>query len=121
MKKKIVAILLAVLMLTMLMSGCQKPAADDADTARTFTVGFDAEFPPYGYIDDNGDYDGFDLALAAEVCDRLGWELKLQAIVWDSKDAELESGNIDCIWNGFTKSEERADQYTWTVPYVDNS
>ena len=121
MKKKIVAILLAVLMLTMLMSGCQKPAADDADTARTFTVGFDAEFPLYGYIDDNGDYDGFDLALAAEVCDRLGWELKLQAIVWDSKDAELESGNIDCIWNGFTKSEERADQYTWTVPYVDNS
>ena len=124
MKKKIVAILLAVLMLATLLAGCQQPSSsggNDDTATRTFTVGFDAEFPPYGYIDDNGDYDGFDLALAAEVCERLGWELKLQAIVWDSKDAELKAGNIDCIWNGFTKSPDRVDDYTWSVPYVDNS
>lgn len=119
MKKKIVAVLLAVLMLTTLMAGCQESAEETG--TRTFTVGFDAEFPPYGYIDDNGEYDGFDLALAEEVCNRLGWELELQAIVWDSKDAELEAGNIDCIWNGFTKSPDRAEDYTWSVPYVDNS
>ena len=87
---------------------------------QTFTVGFDAEFPPYGYKDSNGEYVGFDLDLAAEVCARRGWELKKQPIDWDSKDMELNSGAIDCIWNGFT-IDGREDQYTWSVPYVDNS
>ena len=86
----------------------------------TFTVGFDAEFPPYGYMDENWDYTGFDLDLAQEVCDRNGWELVKQPIDWDSKDMELSSGSIDCIWNGFTMNG-REDAYTWSVPYVDNS
>ena len=60
----------------------------------TFTVGFDAEFPPYGYMDDNGDYTGFDLELAEEVCKRNGWELVKQPIDWDAKDAELNSGTL---------------------------
>ena len=85
-----------------------------------FTVGFDAEFPPYGYMDDNGEYTGFDLELAAEVCERRGWELVKQPIDWDSKDMELSSGSISCIWNGFTM-DGREDAYTWSVPYVDNS
>lgn len=85
-----------------------------------FTVGFDAEFPPYGYMDDNGEYTGFDLELAAEVCQRRGWELVKQPIDWDSKDMELSSGSISCIWNGFTM-DGREDAYTWSVPYVDNS
>ena len=88
--------------------------------ATTFTVGFDAEFPPYGYKDDSGEYVGFDLDLAEEVCKRQGWTLKKQPIDWDSKDMELNSGAIDCIWNGFT-IDGREDQYTWSVPYVDNS
>ena len=87
---------------------------------KTFTVGFDAEFPPYGYKDESGEYVGFDLDLAAEVCKRKGWELVKQPIDWDSKDMELESGAIDCIWNGFTLNG-REDKYTWTVPYIDNS
>ena len=86
----------------------------------TFTVGFDAEFPPYGYMDDNGEYVGFDLSLAEEVCKRNGWELVKQPIDWDAKDMELSSGAIDCIWNGFTMNG-REEAYTWTVPYVDNS
>ncbi len=86
----------------------------------TFTVGFDAEFPPYGYMDDNGEYTGFDLELAEEVCRRNGWELVKQPIDWDAKDAELNSGTIDCIWNGFTMNG-REEQYTFTEPYVDNS
>ena len=91
-----------------------------ADTRKTFTVGFDAEFPPYGYQNDNGEYVGFDLSLAEEVCKRNGWTLVKQPIDWDSKDMELESGQIDCIWNGFTING-REDKYTWSVPYVDNS
>ncbi len=83
-------------------------------------VGFDAEYPPYGYMDDNGEYVGFDLDLAQEVCNRNGWELVKQPIDWDSKDMELKSGSIDCIWNGFTITG-REEDYTWTEPYVDNS
>lgn len=93
------------------------PSAGDE---RTFTVGFDAEFPPYGYMDENGGYTGFDLDLAKEVCTRNGWKFVAQPIDWDSKDMELNSGSIDCIWNGFTM-QGREDAYTWSMPYVDNS
>ena len=86
----------------------------------TLVVGFDAEYPPYGYMDDNGDYTGFDLELAEAVCQIEGWELVKTPIDWDSKDMELNSGNIDCIWNGFTM-DGREDSYTFSVPYVDNS
>lgn len=91
-------------------------------TERTeFVVGFDASFPPYGYIDDEtNEYVGFDLDLAAEVCERNDWELVKMPIDWDSKDMELNSGAIDCIWNGFTMNN-REDVYTWSEPYVDNS
>ena len=98
--------------------------ASSAETAtgegRTFTVGFDAEYPPYGYKDESGEYTGFDLELAQEVCDRNGWTLVKQPIDWDSKDMELSTGAIDCIWNGFTMTG-REDDYTFSVPYVDNS
>ncbi len=97
------------------------PAADMLGEDGIFTVGFDQEFPPYGYVDEEtGDFKGFDLALATEVAQRNGWEIKLLPINWDAKDLELESGTIDCIWNGFTY-EGREDGYTWTDPYMDNS
>ena len=116
--KKILALVLVVTMAAGILSGC---GAKKSDEGRTFTLGFDASFPPYGYQDDNGDYVGFDLDLAQEVCTRRGWTLKLQPIDWDSKDMELNSGAIDCIWNGFTLSDDRKDSYTWSDPYVDNS
>ena len=94
--------------------------ADGLATEGKFVVGFDAEYPPYGYMDDNGDYTGFDLELAQAVCDLEGWELVKTPIDWDSKDMELNSGNIDCIWNGFTMNG-REDSYTFSVPYVNNS
>lgn len=87
---------------------------------KTFTVGFDAEYAPYGYMDENGEYVGFDLELAEAVCEMEGWELVKQPISWDSKDFELEAGNIDCIWNGFT-IDGRENDYEWSDPYVDNS
>lgn len=95
-------------------------AADAGSGERTkLIVGFDAEFPPYGFKD--GDtYSGFDLDLAQAVCDYYDWELVKQPIDWDSKDMELSSGTIDCIWNGFTING-REDDYTWSEPYIDNS
>ena len=92
-----------------------------AGEERTFTVGFDAEYPPYGFKDEkSGDYTGFDLEMAEELCRRRGWTLVKQPIDWDSKDMELGSGAIDCIWNGMTFTG-REEEYTWSDPYVDNS
>ncbi|MDE7445157.1 MAG: amino acid ABC transporter substrate-binding protein [Lachnospiraceae bacterium] len=147
--KKFIALFAATAMTMGLLSGCGSSSKEAEETAQEtetanetgteeveteseadgmtqvddkiiFTVGFDAEFPPYGYMDDNGEYTGFDLELAAEVCERRGWELVKQPIDWDSKDMELSSGSISCIWNGFTM-DGREDAYTWSVPYVDNS
>lgn len=96
-------------------------AAKEAEAAGgTFIVGFDQDFPPMGFIGDDGEYTGFDLELAQEVASRLGLEFVAQPIAWDAKDMELESGSIDCIWNGFT-IEGREDDYTWSDPYMDNS
>lgn len=111
--KKCLLALLVVSMFAGLFTACQK-------TKNTFIVGFDAEFPPYGYKDDSGEYVGFDLSLAKEVCSRRGWELVKQPIDWDSKDMELDTGMIDCIWNGFTMNG-REKNYTWSSAYVDNS
>jgi polar amino acid transport system substrate-binding protein len=95
-------------------------AQNTTNDDKTFIVGFDAEFPPYGYKDANGNYTGFDLELAQEVCKRNNWTYEAHPINWDAKDAELDSGSIDCIWNGFTITEDRQDQYTWSNPYFDN-
>jgi ABC-type amino acid transport substrate-binding protein len=93
-----------------------KPVVDK----KTFTVGFDQNFPPYGFVGNDGNFTGFDLDLAAEVAKRNGWEIKYVSIDWTLKDSELASGNIDCIWNGFT-IEGRENQYLWTKPYMDNT
>ncbi|MCI5868490.1 MAG: amino acid ABC transporter substrate-binding protein [Dorea sp.] len=135
MKKRLALILALAMMATTVLAGCgSKEDTSDADEGAktedaqevdgdnddtTFVVGFDAAFPPYGYKDDNGEYVGFDLDLAQEVCDRNGWELVKQPIDWDSKDMEIESGTIDCIWNGFTMNG-REDDYTWSEAYIDN-
>ena len=86
----------------------------------TLIVGFDQDFPPMGFMGDDGEYTGFDLELAQEAAKRLGLEYKPQPIAWDAKDMELESGNIDCIWNGFTMTG-REDGYTWSEPYMEKS
>ena len=125
--KKLLALLLTLAVGAGTLAGCGGTTTEestDADSATsevtTFTVGFDAEYPPYGYKDDNGEYVGFDLDLAQEVCDRNGWELVKQPIDWSSKDMELNSGTVDCLWNGFTMTG-RESEYTFSEPYVDNS
>ena len=91
----------------------------DPATSKKFIVGFDQDFPPMGFVDSNNEYVGFDLDLAKEAASRMGMEFVAQPIAWDSKDMELESGNIDCIWNGFTISG-REDKYTWSEAYMIN-
>ena len=94
-------------------------AATDPATLTTFIVGFDQSYPPYGFVGDDGEFTGFDLDLAAEVCERNGWTLQLEAIDWDAKDTLLNSGAITCIWNGFTM-EGRENDYTFSEPYMLN-
>lgn len=135
MKKRWIAVMMAALMLGLTACGStpaetaegtkeaateEAPAEAGGEEERTtLIVGFDAEFPPYGYVDENGEFAGFDLDLAQEVCNRRGWELVKQPIDWAAKDMELSSGTIDCIWNGFTING-REDDYTWSIPYVNN-
>ena len=100
-------------------SGTEAVGTETAGNGKTFTVGFDASFPPYGY-QENGEYVGFDLDLAQEVCDRNGWEIVKTPIDWDAKNIELNGGSIDCIWNCFTMNG-REDDYTWTPAYINNT
>ncbi len=112
--KKIIVLALSLLM-------CLSLCACGGKTGKqTLVVGFDPEFPPFGFVNENGEYDGFDLAMAKELCARLGWDFKAVAINWDSKDNELATGSISCIWNGFTCTG-RENEYTWSDAYVDNS
>ena len=100
-------------------AGTETAGTEAAGNGKTFTFGFDASFPPYGY-QENGEYVGFDLDLAQEVCDRNGWELVKTPIDWDAKNIELNGGSIDCIWNGFTMNG-REEDYTWTPAYINNT
>ena len=114
--KKTFALLLVISMIaTAVLAGCAK-----GGSGGKFTVGFDQDFPPMGFVGDDGQFTGFDLDLAAEAAKRMGKEIVYQPIAWDSKDAELDAGTIDCIWNGFTISG-REDSYTWSDAYMENS
>lgn len=107
-----------------LITGCGESGKDDSwekvEEKGQFIMGLDDSFPPMGFRDENGAIVGFDVDLAKEVCSRLGVELKLQPINWDAKEQELNSGNIDCIWNGFTITEERKKNVLFTEPYMNN-
>lgn len=98
----------------------QAGGSSSAAATGTLIVGFDQAYPPYGYRGDDGEYTGFDLELAKAVAIREGWELKLEPIDWDAKDALLASGAINCIWNGFTM-DGREDSYTFSEPYMLNA
>lgn len=98
--------------------------SDDSNTENTedtFVVGFNSAFPPFGYPDDNGSYTGFDIDLAKEVCKRNNWTFRAQPIIdWNTKELELNSDEIDCIWSEFTMNG-RENNYTWSEPYFNNT
>ena len=110
--KKIIAMIL-VLMLTL-------SAAAMAE-AYTFKMGFDAEYPPYSYMDDNGNYTGYDVEMCQAVCDILGWNLELVPINWDTKLITLDAGEHDCIWSGLTIDVLDAEAYSISMAYSNNS
>lgn len=122
--------ILALLTLTLLMSfnvfagGAKETKGDtsltDIEKKGVFVLGLDDAFPPMGFRNENNEIVGFDIDLAKEVTSRLNLELKLQPIDWNSKEQELATGNIDCIWNGFTISEERKKVITFSKPYLKN-
>lgn len=113
MKKIVVAVSLILACLTL--SGCSKK-----DTKK-FVLGLDASFPPMGYTEADGSIVGYDIDLAKEVSNRLGLEFVAKPIDWDSKEMELSSGSIDCIWNGFTITEERIKAMSFTPAYLNNA
>lgn len=106
------------------LAGCGAAPAQQGQTPGSefngqFIVGFDQDFPPYGYVGDDGQFTGFDLDLARAVCELEGWSYSPKPIAWDAKDGLLNSGQITCIWNGFT-IESRENDYAFTSAYMEN-
>lgn len=127
----------------LLFAGCSSDGADsgsaDTDAADTnaavssddqslqkvkdsgkFILGLDATFKPMGYTDEQDNIVGFDIDLAEEVCSRMGVELVKQPIDWDTKEQDLEAGNIDCIWNGMSINPSRQEIMNLSDPYMRN-
>ena len=96
------------------------PAEGSGDPNYTFKHGFDLDYPPYSYLQDDGSVGGFDVEMAQAVCAYLGWGYEAVPFNWDFKDAELNAGSCDCIWSGFTK-EGREDMYCWGITYSSNT
>ena len=141
--KKIAALLMATLMLALAFTGCAKPAEADTPVSEDVTPELEAapavedsdlayivengkmvigitEYAPMNYYDEAGELIGFDTDYAKAVCEKLGVEPEFVVINWDTKEMELEAKNIDCIWNGFTITEERKEALEFTEPYVKN-
>jgi len=95
--------------------------SDPTNTGDKFVMGFNTGFPPFEYADNSGNYAGFDIDLAKEVCKRNNWTfVPLPIIDWNTKEFELNSGEIDCVWSGFTMNG-RENDYTWSEPYFNNT
>ncbi len=122
MKKLLILTLIAV---SVFAAGCKKETEKpqnntENNNANLFIMGLDDSFPPMGFRDDNNEIVGFDIDMAKEVTKRLGMELKLQPIDWASKELELNTGKITCIWNGLSVSPAREEAMTLSKPYLAN-
>ncbi len=115
-------ILLAALCLVAFHSTARAEDSLQALKARgKLVLGLDDSFPPMGYRNDDNQIVGYDIDLAREVARRLGVKLVPQPIDWNAKEQELNTGKIDCIWNGFTITEERAKAMLFSKPYLRNA
>jgi len=127
MKKMLLGIITTVLVIS-LFSGCTSEKKEEKSEDKwatieergTIIVGLDDTFIPMGFKDNDGELTGFDVELAKEAIERIGLEVEFQSIDWSLKETELNSGNIDLIWNGYTMTEERKEKVNFTSPYLDN-
>lgn len=122
-KRSIFGLMLVVVLVAGLFAGCSSTAKKETNANnddKTFVVGLDDSFPPMGFRDDKNEIVGFDVDLAKEVGKRMGMEVVLQPINWDTKELELDSGNIDVIWNGLTITDERKTAMDFSKPYLQN-
>ena len=104
--KKILFVCLSLMLAAGLMAGCGgQKAANDAP--KKIVIGLDDNFPPMGFLDEKNEITGFDVELAKEAAKRLGTEVEFKGIDWASKEAEIQSGRIDALWNGLEITEER--------------
>lgn len=126
--KKIISIVSMLLAVCLFVGGCgSSDTSTKGDTSLTdikkegeLKLGLDTSFPPMGFKDDDNNIVGFDLDLAKEVCKRMDITLKIVPVDWKAKDQELKTKNVDCLWNGFTKSKDREEKYTLSTPYMNN-
>lgn len=126
--KKIIALLLAVMMLGVI-AGCgakdTESTPDTDDAKETIVVGYTI-YEPMNYKDKSGKLVGYDTELAEKVFENLGYEVIFQEIVWESKYTDLDSGTIDCIWNGFTCNTAdddgvlRSEKVDFSYNYMEN-
>ena len=126
--KKIIALILAMVMALSLVA-CGQTAQDDkskddanSTSAKTFIMGIDAEYPPFSYLDADGNYTGFDVEVCKVACDLLGWELQIFPVNWDQKLVQLDAKECDCVWSGMTILDSMKEAgYVLSTPYYDNT
>ena len=122
--KFLITLIITVLIATGCASGGkEKPRKDnwnDFQTYKKVVIGFDNTFVPMGFQDKSGKNIGFDIDLANAVFEKYGIKVEWQAINWDLKETELKNGNIDLIWNGYSKTEERESVVQFTKQYMVN-
>ena len=124
--KKILAMILAMVM-ALSLAACGKTEQkdekkDDTAAAKTFIMGIDAEYPPFSYIDENGEYTGFDVEVCKAACDLLGWDMQVFPVNWDQKLVQLDANECDCVWSGMTILDSMKEAgYVLSAPYYDNT
>lgn len=119
-KRKGMLLMVGMLVLMILVTGCT-PKAPAAEEAKVLVMGLDDTFAPMGFRNEKNEIVGFDVDLANEVAARNGWEIQFQPIDWAMKETELNAGNIDMIWNGYTITEERKEKVNFSDPYLANA
>ena len=122
MKKKLLTLttLLMILLVGCSGGGDKQEAAGELDTSKTYVIGLDDTFAPMGFLNEKGELVGFDVELAQKAAEEMGIKIEYQPIDWTVKETELDSGNIDFLWNGYSITPEREKKVLFSDPYMDN-